>query len=73
MKRAALFATFVLVYATFALVGCSDNPTNAPTQDAVLKSNADREAAIDADPTLTPEGKAMLKERLKQSGSARKE
>ena len=53
-----LFVTCLL------LSGCSGESTNAPTKEAVDKANVDRAAAIDNDPSLTPEGKAKMKEMM---------
>ena len=50
--------------AALLLAGCTGNPTNAPTEDAVKKANVDRAAAIDNDTSLTPEGKAKMKEMM---------
>lgn len=55
-----------------SLAGCFGNPTNEPSADAIAKANADRAAAIDKDPTLTPEGKAKMKEMLHLDGSKAK-
>ncbi len=46
------------------LVGCDSNSTNAPTADAIKSADVNRAAAIDADKTMTPEGKAKMKEML---------
>jgi len=50
--------------AGLSLYGCSGNPTNEPTADAVAKANRDRAAAIDNDPSMTPEQKALMKEKM---------
>jgi hypothetical protein len=46
------------------LVACSSNPTNAPSQSEVDESNKTRAAAIDNDPSLTPEQKNLQKQML---------
>lgn len=65
----------ILSLAILVLVGCSGESTNAPPKDAVDKANVDRAAAIDNDPSLTPEGKAKMKEMMhltkEQSGQGR--
>lgn len=47
------------------LIGC-DNGTsmNAPTREEIDKANIARAKAIDEDKTITPEGKAKMKEML---------
>lgn len=52
------------IVAVLALVGCEENPTNAPSDEAVIKANQDRAAAIDNDPKLSPEQKAKMKEMM---------
>lgn len=48
----------------FFLIGCGSPPTNAPTAEEVAKADEARAAAIDNDPSLTPEGKAKMKEAM---------
>lgn len=57
-----LFVFVILV--SGILIGCDSNPTNAPTADAIKQADVTRAAAIDADKTMTPEGKAKMKEML---------
>lgn len=55
----------ILLLALSILVGgCDNNPTNEPTQAAIDKANADRAAAIDNDPKLTPEQKETMKQMM---------
>lgn len=54
----------LLVLGAISLAGCDSNPTNEPTKDALQSADAKRAAAIDADPTMTPEGKKKMKEML---------
>jgi hypothetical protein len=63
MIKPAAFALLALAAFSF-LVGCDDNPTNAPEQSAVIKANQDRKAAIENDPSMTPEGKKKMIEML---------
>jgi hypothetical protein len=60
---------FWILIAVFGvcLVGCDSNPTNAPSEDAIKKANADRAAAIDNDPNLSPDQKQKMKEMMKLS------
>ncbi len=57
--------TTVLLIALIAC-GCGEatDSSNAPSPDAIKKANADRAAAIDKDPTISPEGKKSMKEHL---------
>ncbi|MFZ4507002.1 MAG: hypothetical protein ACOYON_04810 [Fimbriimonas sp.] len=61
MKKSAFLSALLLL----AVIGCDSNPTNAPTADAIQKANEDRARAIDNDKSMTPEGKAKMKEMLK--------
>lgn len=71
MKHTAV--AFLLILGVLAVSGCDNNPTNEPPQQAIDKAKADRAAAIDNDPKLTPEGKAKMKEMLKLDGSSNPE
>lgn len=54
--------TVIGVISIFAILsGCSGEPTNEPSAADVSKANADRAAAVDNDPKLTPQQKADLK------------
>ncbi len=53
------------------LIGCSGNPTNEPSAADVKKANDARAAAIDNDPTFTPEQKQKMKEAMGLSGSSK--
>jgi hypothetical protein len=47
-----------------AVSGCDLNPTNEASADAIARSDANRAAAIDADPKMSPDQKAKMKEML---------
>lgn len=47
-----------------ALAGCDSNPTNAPSDAALKAADDKRSAAIDKDPSLTPQQKADMKSHL---------
>lgn len=63
MRMRLLLPCAALIGGLF-LAGCDDNPTNAPSEEAVKKSNADRAAAVDNDPSLTPEQKELMKSHM---------
>ncbi|MDX2066120.1 MAG: hypothetical protein SFX74_10285 [Fimbriimonadaceae bacterium] len=67
--KPALAAT-ILLAAALAIGGCDSNPTNEPSQADIEKANADRAKAIDNDASLTPEGKAKMKEMMKLNGTS---
>ncbi|HSI72006.1 MAG TPA: hypothetical protein VK934_02420 [Fimbriimonas sp.] len=52
-------------------VGCSSNPTNEPSVQAIEDANASRAAAIDNNPNYTPEQKAIMKQRMGLTGEPR--
>jgi len=66
-KYAVVFASLSI---TIGLAGCSSDPTNAPTKQAVVDANARRAAAVDADPNMTPAQKAKMKEMMGISKTA---
>jgi len=59
----------IIFLAAMATLGCESNPTNEPAAADIEKAKVDRAAAIDNDPSLSPEGKAKMKEMLKLNGS----
>lgn len=62
-------AVALLCGVTLVVSGCDSNPTNEPSEAAIEKANADRAKAIDNDASLTPEGKAKMKEMMKLNGT----
>jgi hypothetical protein len=60
--------TLLAMTLLFVTAGCDSNPTNEPTADAVQQANVKRAAAIDADPSMTPEQKKKMKEMLHLDG-----
>lgn len=56
----------LILVASLGLVaaGCTSNPTNEPSAQEIVDANSKRAAAIDADPSMTPEQKAKMKEML---------
>lgn len=65
------FLKGLLPLALFSLMaaGCDSNPTNEPTKADIDKANTDRAAAIDNDPSLTPEGRKIMKEKMGIGGA----
>ncbi len=67
LKKTSLgFAILVAIF----VVGCDSNPTNEPSANDIAKANKARADAIDKDPSLTPEGKAKMKEMLHLNGQS---
>ena len=58
-KEVAILAPLLVV-----MVGCGAPDTNVITPEAVESANKTRIQAIDNDPTMTPEGKAKMKQML---------
>lgn len=63
LKKSFLLCLLLLPMAG-ALAGCDSNPTNAPTKEDADKADRDRAAAIDKDPSLSPDQKAIMKEHM---------
>jgi hypothetical protein len=57
------FAAILFAGCLWVVAGCQNDARHVSDAE-VEKSNADRLAAIDADPKLTPEQKQALKDRL---------
>lgn len=65
MKAKTLLALFAV--ASLAGWGCFGNPTNEPTLAEIQEADRAREAAIDNDPTLTPEQRELMKQHMSLS------
>ena len=70
MKTVHLLIALCLMAAALLTAGCMGNATNEPSAADVQKYNDRRAAAIDADPSLTPEGREKMKEMLHLKGNA---
>lgn len=66
------FLKGLLPLALFSLMaaGCDSNPTNEPSKSEIDEANAARAAAIDNDPSITPEGKKKMKEMMHLNGAS---